>query len=126
MKFKSIASPEPSKGVKYSGKKLCVPNQALSLKEILARFVRGEPLPIGREGMAYHESEDDLEKMRHLDLVDRQEYIDKLKQTQKDFDHQEKAKAKKERQRLDALAVEKLAADKAAKEKGPPPPNPIG
>jgi len=116
MKFKSIASPESTPGISFKGvKKQVVPNQALSLQEILERFTKGEPLEVGRD-VQYHESDDDLEKVSHMDLVDKQEYMDKLKQTQKDYESQEKRKAQKERERLDKLAVEKLAADKMAAE----------
>jgi len=113
MKYKSIATPPPSPGVKVGGKKRVVPNMALSLEEILRRFTRGEPLEVGKEGQ-YDDGPEDLEKMAHADLVDREEFADKLKQTQKRYADQEKKKAEAERARLEALAVEKLAAEKAA------------
>lgn len=115
MKFKSIAIPGPSMGVKITGKKIVVPDQSLSLQEILDRFTRGEPLEIGRD-VQYHESDDDLEKMSHLDPVDKAEYIEKLKETQRKFDRQEKQKAAQEKKRLDELAVQKIANDKLAAE----------
>lgn len=116
-KFKSIAWPAPTAGIAGGRKKLTVPNQALSLEEILRRFTRGESLEIGKDGTFDDEGDDDLEKVAHMDLVDREEYVNKLKQTEKDYEKQEKGKAKKERERLDKLAVEKLANDKLAAEK---------
>lgn len=116
MKYKSIASPEPSVGLKITEPKAVVPNMALSLQEILARFTRGEPLEIGREGN-YDDGPDDLEKVSHMDLVDKEEYVEKLKATTKQWEKQEKERAQKEKARLDKLAVEKLAADKLAAEK---------
>lgn len=115
MKYKSIAIPEPSLGVKFTGKKIVVPDQSLSLQEILDRFTRGEPLEIGKD-VQYHESDDDLEKVSHMDLVDKAEFIEKQKETQRAYDKQEKRKAAAEKKRLDELAVSKLAADKLAAE----------
>lgn len=97
---------------------MVVPDQSLTLEEILRRFTRGEPLEIGRtDGVYDDEGEDDLEKVQHMDLVDREEFVDRLKETKKQFEKQEKQRAKDEKARLDKLAVEKLAADKLAAEK---------
>lgn len=117
MKYKSRSIPGPSVGLVFTDKKSVLPNQSLSLQEILERFTRGEPLEIGREGATYDDGPEDLEKLSHMDLVDRAEYINKLKQTSKTWEKQEKRKAEKEKERLDKLAVEKLAADKKAAEK---------
>lgn len=116
MKYKSICTPDPVIGQVFTDKKAVVPNQALTLEEILKRFTRGEPLEIGREGAQYDDGEEDLEKCKNMDLVDKQEYIDKLKRTQKDFEKQEKAREKKRLAEIDRLAVEKLAGDKKAAE----------
>lgn len=115
MKFKSVAIPAESVGLVIKDKKIVVPNQSMSLQEILERFTRNEELPIGRD-VEYHDSDDDLEKMSHMDLVDRAEYVDRLKQTQLDFEKQEKRKAQKERKRLDdeVKAELKREAEKAA------------
>lgn len=118
MKWKSSSIPTPSKGVVYTDKKIVVPNQSMSLEEILHRFTRGEPLAIGRE-VQYHESDDDLEKVSNMDLVDRQEFVEKLKSTRKEYDKQEKARKKAEADRIEKLAVEKLAAEKKAAEQPP-------
>lgn len=119
MKFKSIACPTISKGVRYSGKKLVVPNQAMSLQEILERFTRGEPLPIAQP-INYHESEDDLEKVSHMDLVDKEEYIDKLKTTQQEYSKQEKNKIKKLNEKLRKEALDKIEAEEKQKRAVPP------
>lgn len=113
-KYKSIASPEPAKGFVTTEKKMVVPNQSMSLEEILSRFTRGEPLEIGRDGAFDEEGDDDLEKVSHMDLVDKEEYVDKLKQTKKRYDAQEKARAKKAHDEVIKQAAEKLAADKKA------------
>lgn len=109
MKFKSIAAPEPSKGVTIKGPKLVQPNQSLSLQEILDRFTRGEPLAIGQP-VEYHESDDDLEKIAHADMVDKQEFIDKQKDTQKRFEREERKRKKDEHDRVVREAAEQLKA----------------
>lgn len=106
MKYKALAIPEPSVGQKTTGDKLVVPNQALSLREILERFTRNETLAIGREGN-YHESDDDLEKVAHMDLVDREEFAEKQKATQRNYELQEKRKEAAAKKKAEELAVQK-------------------
>lgn len=110
MKFKSNALPIPSIGISFKGvKDQVVPDQSLSLREILERFTRGESLPI------HHEPSEgiqdvDLEKIRHADLVEQHEFIDSLKEVQVKYDSQEREKAAK-------LAAEKKARVAAKKKK---------
>lgn len=99
MKFKSVSIPGPSKGSRTSAEKLVVPNQSMSLLEILTRFTRGEQLPVGKD-VVYHESDEDIEKLKHMDLVDRAEYIEKLEQTKKTYEKQERDKEKAEREKI--------------------------
>lgn len=116
MKYKSIATPAPSVGHRFTSKKAVVPNMSMSLEEILRRFTRGEKLPIGNDGN-FDDGDDDLEKISHMDLVDREEFTEKLRQTRKAWEHQEREKQKAEKARLDKMAVEKIAAEKIAAEK---------
>lgn len=44
-----------------------IPNQSMTLKEIIKRFLKREPVPTLKEGY-YQEGMGDLEKMRHEDL----------------------------------------------------------
>lgn len=114
MKYKSISIPAVSVGILTVAKKMVVPNQAMSLQEILERFTRNEALPIGQD-VQYHESDDDLEKISHMDLVDKAEYVEKLQETQKLYKAQEAKKAKVEKERLlaEAKAEAKKEAEKA-------------
>lgn len=105
MKYRSISLPKPSLGESFIGVvDTVVPDQSMSLKEILTRFTRGEPVPVGHE-TSHAEMDVDLEKLAHADLVERAEYRSKLDEVKKRFETQE-AKRK---------ADEKAAADKAAK-----------
>lgn len=129
MKYKLSSIPEPALGVDYSEEvDLVVPDQSMSLEEILYRFTRGESLPVGFD-VNFDEDSDmsnplnvDLEKIANSDLVDREEFIDKLKDVQRRYNEQEKAKAEAEAKRkeeefkkLDEKRI-RLAARKLAKE----------
>lgn len=111
MQFKSKSRPPVSAGLSFKGsKKLTVPDQSMSLKEILQRFVRGESLPIDKGG-EYHESEDDLEKLARMDLVDKAEYIEQQREVQKKYERQEKDKEKKRRESIAKEERERIAAE---------------
>lgn len=111
MKYRSIAIPSPSMGADFSKEvDQVVPDQSLSLKQILDRFTRGEPVPVGRETTYGSEGEEDvldydLEKLKHSDLTEREEVIESLREKRSQFEEREKQKAK----------AQKAAADKAAK-----------
>jgi len=114
MKFISIASPVLGAGQRFSGKKLVVPNQAISLQEILERFTRGEPVAVGQD-VSYHESDDDLEKIQYMDLTERDEFIAQQKETQKSYAKQEKRKKAEADRKLREEAIEKLKAEEKQK-----------
>lgn len=61
-------------------KKVVIPNQSMTLSEILRRFVKREPLPVSQEGI-YHEGEYDLEKLAKEDFVVKDEVLDEVKKT---------------------------------------------
>lgn len=115
MKFRSTTIPKPALGADFSKEKVqVVPDQSLSLQEILTRFTRGESLEIGREGN-FHDSPDDLEKIAHLDLVEREEYIESMKEIQKRYKEQEEARKKKAiDEEVKRLAEAELQKQKAA------------
>lgn len=121
MKYKSIALPQPDEGISFKGvKKITVPDQGLSLREILKRFTRGEPVEVGKDPQydeqANTEESIDYEKLAVADLVDKAEYVERLKQVRRDYEKQEKQRQIK----LKAEAMEaakKEAAEKLKKEK---------
>lgn len=118
MKFKSFSIPPISVGEAGGRRRQTVPNQAMSLEEILQRFVRNEPLPIGRDAL-YHEGEDDLSKLDDLDLTEKKEYADKQRQVQREYKEQERIKREKAKAKLEAEEREKIAAKLAAESKSP-------
>lgn len=91
-------------------KKTVVPNQSLTLHQILKRFIKNEPLPVSKEG-TYSDTQDiDLEKFYSEDITVRHEILEEQKERVKGMkakiDDQnksamEKAKAKKKQEETD-------------------------
>lgn len=125
MEFKSVAFPKPKKGMSFKGvKKLTKPQRGISLKEILERFTRNEPVEVGHETQDGSDSDIDLEKLRHADLVDKEEYMNKLKAIQGKYEAQEESKkaardkaAKEKAKEEENARIEKEVQDRLAKEK---------
>lgn len=112
--FRSNSFPEPSLGKKAIGKKIVVPDQSMSLAEILARFSRNEKVPVGHD-VQYDESDVDIAKLGRMDLVDREEYVKKLKSTQEEYEKQEKRKQERVRKEAQAKVEEEIRASERAK-----------
>lgn len=77
MEFKSTSIPTPSEGVIFNEKDdMVIPDQGLSLKEILERFTRGETLELGKQTWYEPDLDEDSEslidydKLRGLDLTE--------------------------------------------------------
>lgn len=134
----SVAYPEPPPGEDYSHcEVITVPNDSISLEEMLRRFTVGEPLDVEHEGSYVpdlSEADDysdpvlkgvDLEKLGRADLVDKAEFVDKLKKSRATYEMEEKArqeaaqKAAKEREdeeTYERIRKSKLAAKPKKKE----------
>lgn len=59
-------------------KKVVVPMQSMTLREIIKRFIRKESLPIEKQGM-YAENMGDLEKIAKEDIYYKMERVENLK-----------------------------------------------
>lgn len=94
------------KGVKVS----VIPNNAMSLREILRRFVRKESLPVAREG-TYVDVGMDLEKLSKEDITVQMEVVQDIKD---DLQKHEAGEARRAKEKADKEAAEKAAQDKAA------------
>lgn len=104
------------KGADYSKEEIqVVPDQSLSLEEILERFVRHEELPIGKDASWDDDEENqvDWEKIQHLDITEKMEYIEAIKETQAKYLDEKRSAEEKERIRLEQEAWEE-AVKKAA------------
>lgn len=93
-------------GPRYAGQDysnvvdLTIPDQSLSLQDILERFTRNETLPVDMGGEFGDEDFDnplnvDLEKMGRADLTEKADYYNALEQLKKRYKAQEKAEADK-------------------------------
>jgi len=84
------------KGQSFVGcKVITVPDQSLSLAEIIRRFTRKEALPIEKEG-TYETRFGDLEKIRDSDLTEQAEHIEHIKEAHKTYVKRVKKKADEE------------------------------
>lgn len=90
-------------------KRCVVPNQSMSLREIIKRFIRRESLPVHQEG-SYEERFGDLEKLSKADIVVQMEKVDELKSQLDGIRKREKAR------------TDKAKADAAAAKNVEPPP----
>lgn len=70
----------PREPQSFVGEKRCVlPNQSMTLQEIIRRFVKKESLPIEMQGV-YNDTYDyDLEKLGKADITIREEVVAELK-----------------------------------------------
>lgn len=81
---------EPYKGQDFSKEEILTqPNQAMSLHEIIERFTRGEAVPIGQM-VNFYESEEDLEKLDQMDIIDKRDYVERLQTVLDEYDKQQK------------------------------------
>lgn len=109
--FKNILHYQPYIGEVNQQPSLTVPDQTMSMRQILARHSRGLPISNGKEPI-YHGEDDYIPDPRTLDLVDRQEYAEKLQETVKTYKQQaaekaaEKAALKAAKQGNEVTAVE--------------------
>lgn len=104
----------PSKAVKGKGqsfvgvKRVVIPNQSMTLHEILERFTRKEALPVMREG--YYETRfGDIEKMSMAPIDVQRDYAENMKQF-----------VKRNGERIKAENEEKLRKEKEANSPGDP------
>jgi len=58
---------------------MTVPDQSMSVKQLMDRYARGLPLE-GERVPIYNGEEDDLPDLAHMDLADREEYINNAKE----------------------------------------------
>lgn len=86
-------------------KKQVVPNQSMSLKEIVTRFIRRESLPVSKEGI-YEERFGDLEKLTKADVTIKEDRIEELKAQLKESKLRIKAKEEEAKKKAEEAKVE--------------------
>lgn len=127
--FKKIAMPQNVKkfartGITFvfsrscyerpTGKSVTVPGESYSLRDLLARHIRGERTPDTLYRVPAFDSSadfdtDDIEKMQHMDLFDREEYSRNLAaqmvETEKKVDADRKQASLLQKQEEDDLSI---------------------
>lgn len=100
-------------------KKVTVPNQSMSLRTIIQKFVRNEPVNISSSEGYYEESMGDLEKLQHQDLFDLHEmYVENRRKLEEMQEKVQKTKAAKQKAEYDAL-IESEVQKRLASQKPP-------
>lgn len=98
-----------------------VPNQSMTLKDIIKRFIRKESLPIEHQGV-YAEGLGDVEKMAREDITERHERAARLKRKlQKVVQDQKEKEGKVESPSVPATPPPSMPAPPAAPVNTPPP-----
>lgn len=118
---------DPYLGIDFSDiPDMVVPDQGMSLREILDRFVRNEPLPVDMGGQFGNEDLDnplniDLEKMARADLTDKADYYNALEEIKKSYKAQEKAAENAKAEAARKAEIERIRAEALAE--NPPKPS---
>lgn len=124
MRYVKSSLPRPSDGLQAKWVNIVVPDQSLTLKDILERFTRGEAMPIARdEQFGGNEDLDDplnfdLEKLVKADMTERDEVAQKIKEMRVQAEREEKERGRKEAEhkaKAKAAAEEKRIADEVEK-----------
>lgn len=95
-----------------------VPDQSMSIGEIVKRFVRGIPVDvIKREPVYIDQGEYDLEKMSRMDFGERAEMAQQLRQENEEFEETLKANERAKRARAAQAATQKTDVEPKAEPK---------
>lgn len=90
--------------IKNARKSMTIPDQSMSIREIVERFVRGIPVDvIQRQGVYMDQDEHDFEKLNRMDFAEKKAYADAMQARaeaiQSDLEESERAKRESERRR---------------------------
>lgn len=123
--YKKFAIPSPSEGLDLSNEeKLTLPDQAMSLQEILDRFTRKESLPIATDGLYENDndevSEMDLGKFHALDITEQYSHIENMWEKQKRYEDELEQARLQALEDAKAKALEQIKAEvKAGQQSNP-------
>lgn len=108
MNFYTQFNRPADKGEINKGQSMTAPDQALTMRQIVQRFVQGRPLPSSGEPV-YHE--DYVPDFKRLDLVEIDEYVEHINERVKTL----KQEAKRQASRFEEKEPERqLPPDKGA------------
>lgn len=89
-----------SNGLSIEGQSLTVPDQSLTLRELLVNYTRGQDLPYGKQQPAFFDEDVTIPDLKKMDLVDLQELAEgnahKASELQKNLDSINRQKSEQE------------------------------
>lgn len=105
----------PKKQEKTDKPSLTVPDQAMSVQELIKRFASGLPLTAAR--VPLYDGEEETIDLDRLDLVERKEILDEARREMLDIDKRVKERRMlAEKQKLDEI-IERRVAERESKKK---------
>lgn len=119
-RFKNQHNAKPSKGQKITGISMTIPNQAMSVREIMLKHTRGQMIEGAREEI-WDGEENDLPDPRTLDISEIHERLEEtqnaIQKHRDDFTEKRKAKkSKMDKEIFDKAVEEVLRPAKAPKQ----------
>lgn len=101
---------------KSKAKSLTIPDQSMSILEIVRRFVRGIPVDvIQRQGVYVDQSEHDLERMSRMDFAEQADMAAHLSNQAQEIADEHNAKEEARKATIKQKAVEDQKRKKVAK-----------
>lgn len=98
-------------------KKVVMPNQSMSLQDIIKRFIRRESLPLEKQAV-YEDRMGDLEKIAHEDISVKADMAadlkEKLSKKEKEMKEKEQKEKKEKQEKYDQDVIAKHEAKKAS------------
>lgn len=109
----------PSVDYKKVRKGQVVPDQSMSIREIVKRFVRGIPVDVlQRPGVFIDQNDHDLEQLSRMEFGDKAAMADELHAHAREIHADQLEKERMQRETKQAEEAEKLEAEKGAKQPG--------
>lgn len=99
MTFKHHYNSKPDKGEVNNVPSLTIPDQTMSLREILRRYAAGYPVE-GQKEPQYLGEEDDMPDIKKMDLSEIEDYANEYKKHIEIFDNVKKTAAEKKAAKL--------------------------
>lgn len=113
MKFKTPYNAVPSKGEINSDPSMTVPDQSMSVQEIMRRYASGLPLG-GQRVPIYHGEDEFLPDFDKLDLAEQQQYKEAAAAERKRIERDLKKQADKKRKDQQAAQAAQNSSNKDA------------
>lgn len=99
---------------KFKGESKTIPDQAMTLKELMTRYVNGYPLHLKGQQPVFHGDEDLIPDYEHMDLAEKEALMDQYREELK-ITNQRIAWNKKKKEQIDKKAAEMLAQEELDK-----------